>query len=46
MRLNRIPAIGEKMEGIAQENENRIAAAEPTEIKNVRQMRYDKSVRA
>ena len=46
MRLNGISAVGEKVREIAENKQNGIAAAEPGQIENIRQMGYREGVRA
>jgi len=46
MRLNRISAIGEEVHKIAENEQNGVAAAEPGEIQDIRQMGDRESVRA
>jgi hypothetical protein len=45
MRLNRISAVGEQVRKIAENKQNGIAAAEPRQIQDIRQMGYRERVR-
>ena len=46
MRLNRISAIGEEVHKIAENEQNGVAATEPRQIQDIRQMGYRERVRA